>query len=209
MPKGKRAARASMPKSGSSSAEARSVRAAGAASGAGKTVSKASLKRAAQQSTVSLEPSKSCKVSNAEGVHSGLTPKLAKLHSGDGGVPDTFTLDGDDDDSHASRTRAAGTGKRRRQPVHPASSKAFLHVGPGGSGKRYTGISAEKAAKKAWRDSKHLEWITVRAVDGGQESTLKASAWTGSGGDGVGAKKFGKKSTSSRRDKGAAFHKQA
>jgi hypothetical protein len=32
----------------------------------------------------------------------------------------------------------------------------FTHVGGGGTGKVYKGHTAEKAAKKAWRDSKQL-----------------------------------------------------
>ena len=203
MPKGKKAANAVTATSSSSgttaAGAARSVRAAGAASGAGKTVSKASLKRAAHQSTQPRrEPSKSCKVSSGNDAHTGLTPKLAALSSGDGSVPNvTFTLDSDEDDSRpASRTRAAAACKRGGRPV---ASKAFVHVGPGGSGKRYTGVSALKAAKKAWRDSKQLQSITVRAVDGGKEHTLEASAWVGPAGkDGLGANKFGNKPASSR-----------
>jgi hypothetical protein len=215
----------SMPKRASSTAapSPRTVRAEGAASGEGKTVSKASLKRAAAQqqtSSLVLEPharleatssaagrrrsTKSTKTSSGNDVHSGLTPQLAAMSGG--GAPDMFSLGGDSDDdagTPAARTRAAG----KAQQPHQAGAKAFVHVGAGGTGKRYTGVSAEKAAKKAWRDCKQLLEITVRQVDGGAESTFQASAWTGSGGDGLGAKKFGRKSAGSRRDKGASFRK--
>ena len=96
-------------------------------------------------------------------------------------------------------------GRRRGAAKEPASA-AFSHVGAGGTGKRYTGTSAEKAAKKAWRDCKHLTEVTVRGADG-QDHVFQSSAWTAPSS----AKKFGQQERSGgkggRRDKGAAFRK--
>lgn len=232
-PRKSKAAKAAASSSAAGAAAApRAQRAIGAGSGTGKTVSKATLKRDAHQA-MSLQPLArmvSPKAAAGADVHSGLTPHLEALRaSGDG--PSEFSLSSEPLFSPSATTPAARTrshakpgagkgGKGKpvsasektlaaagtRRVAEDAPAAAYLHVGAGGTGKRYTGVSAMTAAKKAWRDCKHLPDITMRAVSGGEETTFKASDWTASA-EGVGAKKFGDSGPRSHRDKAASYRK--
>ena len=94
-------------------------------------------------------------------------------------------------------------GRGKNKTVAQVQTFGFVHVGGGGTGKRYTATSAEKAAKKMWRECKHLAVIEVKGSDGNVQR-FKAADWAGKGPQG--GKKFQEKGRS-HRVKSAAFAK--
>jgi hypothetical protein len=107
-----------------------------------------------------------------------------------------------------SRGRAGGKGGGRAAAKAGPPSLSFTHVGGGGTGKVYTATCAEKAAKKVWRECKHLAVIEVKSSTvsggGGEEGEVwrfTAADWAGRG---HAKAKFAEKGRS-HRSKSASF----